>query len=122
MNENELSYRIMGVALELHKSVGPGLPESVHENALAHDLMKQGLEVKTQVLMPFIYKDKRLEIGYRLDILVEDKLIIEVKSVKNPAPVPYSQVLTYLKLSGIKTEPLINFNKVEGIHRTVNNL
>jgi GxxExxY protein len=125
MNENELSYRVIGIALDLHRSLGPGLLESVYENALAYDLIESGLEVKTQVPMPFVYKEIRMETGYRLDILVENKLIIEVKSVETLAPVHYAQVLTYLKLSGIKLGLLINFNtKVlkEGIHRIVNNL
>lgn len=125
MNENELSYRVIGVALELHKSLGPGLLESVYENALAYDLIESGLEIKTQVAMPFIYKEIKMETGYRLDILVENKLIIEVKSIETLAPVHYAQVLTYLKLSGVKLGLLINFNtKVlkEGIHRIVNNL
>jgi GxxExxY protein len=125
MSENELSYRVIGMALGLHKSLGPGLLESVYENALAYDLIESGLEVKTQVPMPFMYKEIKMETGYRLDILVENKLIIEVKSVENLAPVHYAQVLTYLKLSGIKLGLLINFNtKVlkGGIHRIVNNL
>ena len=125
MNENELSYRVIGIALDLHRSLGPGLLESVYENALAYDLIESGLEVKTQVPMPFMYKEIKMETGYRLDILVENKLIIEVKSVETLAPVHYAQVLTYLKLSGIKLGLLINFNtKVlkEGIHRIVNNL
>jgi len=125
MSENELSYRVIGIALGLHRSLGPGLLESVYENALAYDLIESGLEVKTQVPMPFIYKEIKMETGYRLDILVENKLIIEVKSVEILAPVHYAQVLTYLKLSEIKLGLLINFNtKVlkDGIHRIVNNL
>ncbi len=125
MSENELSYRVIGIALGLHRSFGPGLLESVYENALAYDLIESGLDVKTQVPMPFMYKEIKMEIGYRLDILVENKLIIEVKSVETLVPVHYAQVLTYLKLSEIKLGLLINFNsKVlkEGIHRIVNNL
>jgi len=125
MNENELSYQVIGVALDLHRSLGPGLLESVYENALAYDLIKSGLDVKTQVPMPFIYKEIKMETGYRLDIVIENKLIIEIKSVETLAPVHYAQVLTYLKLSGIKLGLLINFNtKIlkEGIHRIVNNL
>jgi GxxExxY protein len=125
MSENELSYRVIGMALGLHKSLGPSLLESAYENALAYDLIESGLEVKTQVPMPFMYKEIKMETGYRLDILVENKLIIEVKSVETLAPVHYAQVLTYLKLSGIKLGLPINFNtKVlkEGIHRIVNNL
>ena len=125
MTENEISYKIIGAAIALHKNLGPGLLESVYENALAHDLIEDGLIVKKQVPMPFIYKDLKMDVGYRLDLLVNDKVIIEIKSVEDLAPVHYAQVLTYLKLSGLKLGLLINFNtKVlkEGIHRIVNNL
>ena len=125
MNENDISYKVIGVALDLHKNIGPGLLESTYENALAYDLRKAGLEVKQQVAMPFIYKDVKMDVGYRIDILVENKVIVEVKSIESLAPVHYSQVLTYLKLSNIKLGLLVNFNcklLKEGIHRIANNL
>ncbi len=125
MNENELSFKIIGIALELHKNIGPGLLESTYENALAYDLRENGLLVQQQVPMPFIYKEVKMDIGYRLDLLVENKLIIEIKSVENLAPVHYAQLLTYLKLSDLKLGLLINFNSKllkDGIHRLVNNL
>lgn len=125
MSENEISYNIIGVALELHKSLGPGLLESTYENALAYDLRAEGLDVKQQHSMPFLYKEIKMEVGYRIDLLVEDKVIIEVKSVENLAPVHYSQVLTYLKLSNCKLGLLINFNSKllkEGIHRIVHKI
>jgi len=125
MTENEISHRIIGVALELHKSVGPGLLESVYENALAHDLAEHGFDVRKQMPMPFIYKDLKMDVGYRLDLLIDSKVIVEIKSVEILAPVHYAQVLTYLRLSGIKLGLLINFNTKllkEGIHRIVNNL
>lgn len=125
MNENELSFKIIGIALELHKNIGPGLLESTYENALAYDLRENGLLVQKQVPMPFIYKEVKMDIGYRLDLLVENKLIIEIKSVENLAPVHYAQLLTYLKLSDLKLGLLINFNSKllkDGIHRLVNNL
>ena len=125
MTENELSYKIIGLALELHKTVGPGLLESAYENALAHDLREAGLAVKQQVPKPFVYKEVNMDVGYRIDLLVEDKVIIEVKSLEALAPVHYAQLLTYLKLSDKKLGLLINFNsKVlkEGIHRVVNKL
>jgi|SRR5699024_1923037 len=125
MTENEISYKIIGIAIELHKTLGPGLLESVYEKALAYDLREAGLEVKTQVSMPLIYKEIKQDVGYRLDLLVENKVIIELKSVENLAPVHYAQTLTYLKLSDKKLGLLINFNtKIlkEGIHRVVNNL
>ncbi|MFZ1518536.1 MAG: GxxExxY protein [Ignavibacteriaceae bacterium] len=125
MNENELSNKIIGAAIELHKVLGPGLLESAYENAFTYELRNIGLDVKQQVPMPFVYKDIKLDVGYRLDILVENKLIIEIKSVETLAPVHFSQVLTYLKLSELKLGLLINFNTKllkEGIHRVVNNL
>lgn len=125
MNENELSFKIIGIALELHKNIGTGLLESSYENALAYDLRENGLLVQQQVPMPFIYKEVKMDIGYRLDLLVENKIIIEVKSVEILAPVHYTQLLTYLKLSDLKLGLLINFNSnllKDGIHRIVNNL
>ena len=125
MTENEISYQIIGIAMELHRNIGPGLLESAYENAIAFDLREAGLEVKQQISMPFIYKEVQLEIGYRIDILIENKVLIEIKSVENLAPVHFAQTLTYLKLSGIKLGLLINFNNKllkNGIHRIVNNL
>ena len=125
MNENELSFIIIGIALELHKNAGPGLLESAHENALAYDLKEAGLDVKQQVSMPFLYKEIKMDVGYRLDMIIENKIIIEVKSVETLAPVHCSQFLTYLKLTNIKLSLLINFNTKllkDGIHRIVNNL
>lgn len=125
MNENELSYKIIGAAISIHKTVGPGLLESVYENALAFDLREMGFEVKQQHPMPFVYKDVKQDIGYRTDLIVNDKVIIEVKSIENLAPVHYAQTLTYLRLSGLKLALLINFNSKilkNNIHRIVNNL
>lgn len=125
MSENELSYKIIGAAMELHKTLGPGLLESAYEAALAYDLREMGLEVKAQVPMPLIYKEVKQDVGYRIDLLVENKVIIEIKSVENLAPVHYSQTLTYLKLADKKLALLINFNTKllkDGIHRIVNNL
>ena len=125
MTENELSYKIIGAAIELHKNIGAGLLESAYEAALAYDLRELGLDVKQQVPMPFTYKEVKQDIGYRIDLLVENKVIIEIKSVEKLAPVHFAQTLTYLKLSGLKLGLLINFNTKtvkEGIHRIVNNL
>ena len=125
MTENELSYKVIGVVIELHKQIGPGLLESAYENALAYELRSLGLEVSQQVAMPFVYKDVQLEVGYRIDILVENKIIIEIKSVECLAPVHYSQLLTYLKLSDKRLGLLINFNSKlvkDSIHRIVNDL
>lgn len=123
MKEQDLSYKVIGIALELHKNLGPGLLESSYENALAYDLRSAGLDVKQQHPMPFFYKEMKMDVGYRIDLLVENKIIIEVKSIENLAPVHYAQLLTYLKLSNLKVGLLINFNTKllkDGIHRLVN--
>jgi GxxExxY protein len=125
MTDNEISFKIIGAALELHKTTGPGLLESAYETALAFDLMNMGLDVKTQVNMPFYYKDVKMNVGYRIDMLVDNKIIVEVKSVENLNEVYYAQILTYLKLSGLNLGLLINFKTKylkDGIHRIVNNL
>lgn len=110
MTENELSYKIIGIALQVHKNLGPGLLESINENALAYDLRQTGLIVKQQVAMPFIYKEIKMNIGYRLHLVVQNKVIIEIKSLENLASVHYAQLLTYLKLSDLKLGLLINFH------------
>lgn len=125
MSENELSYKIIGAAMELHKTLGPGLLESVYEAALAYDLREMGFEVKTQVPMPLVYKEVKQDVGYRIDLLVENTIIVELKSIENLAPVHFAQTLTYLKLANKKLALLINFNTKllrDGIHRIVNGL
>ncbi len=125
MTENEISYKVIGAAIDIHKTIGPGLLESAYENALAYDLKELGFDVKQQFPMPFIYKKVKQEVGYRIDLLINNKLIIEIKAVEIIAPVHYAQLLTYLKLSGIKLGLLINFNSKtlrNNVHRVVNNL
>ena len=125
MTENEISYAIIGIAIELHKTLGPGLLESAYEKALAYDLREKGFDVREQVPMPFVYKDVKQDLGYRIDLLINNKVIIELKSIEQLAPVHFAQTLTYLKLSEKKLGLLINFNsKVlkDDIHRIVNNL
>jgi GxxExxY protein len=125
MNENDLSYQIIRIAIDLHRNTGPGLLESAYEHALVHDLQAAGLDVRSQVPLPFIYKAVRLEIGYRIDIIVNEKVIIEVKAIEELAPVHYAQTLTYLKLSGLKLGLLMNFNArvlKDSIHRIANKL
>ena len=125
MTENEISYKIIGAAINLHKSVGSGLLESAYENALAHDLREVGLHVEQQVSLPFVYKEVRLEVGYRIDLLIQNKVIAEIKSIETLAPVHFSQTLTYLKLSNKKLGLPINFNSnllKDSIHRIVNRL
>ena len=125
MSENEIAKIIVDAAYQIHKTLGPGLLESAYENALAYDLRQKGLKVEQQVPMPFIYKEVRMDVGYRIDLLVEDKVIVENKSVLVLAPIFFSQTLTYLSLSGIKLGLLINFNVKyfkDGVHRIVNGL
>lgn len=125
MRENDLSFIIIGAALELHKNIGPGLLESAYEAALTYDLREKGLVVQQQAPMPFFYKEVRQDLGYRIDLLIENKVIVEVKSIEKLAPVHFSQTLTYLKLSGLKLALLINFNTKflkDGIHRIANDL
>ncbi len=125
MSENEISYKIIGAALEIHSALGPGLLESVYESTFAYELKLLGLKIETQVPKPLVYKEIKLEVGYRIYMLVEDKVIVEIKSIETLAPVHFSQTLTYLKLSDKKLALLIYFNTKylkEGIHRIVNNL
>lgn len=125
LTENDISYIVRGCVFDVYNELGPGLLESVYEAALAHELQEKGLSVKTQVALPVRYKNTQLELGYRLDILVENKVIIELKSIDAIADVHHKQVLTYLKLSKIKLGLLINFNCKDiskSIYRKVNNL
>lgn len=125
MRQSDLTGRIIGAAIEVHKFLGPGLLESTYETCLAHELQLNGLDVKTQVQLPLVYKGKRLEQGYRLDLLVEDQVIVEVKAVESTLNIHKAQLLTYLKLTGFTRGLLINFNVtrlIHGIHRLVNNL
>lgn len=125
MNENELSKLIIGAAIEVHNHLGPGLLESAYESCLRRELTLRGLEVKQQVGLPLIYKEVVCEVGYRVDLLVEKKVVIEVKSVESLNDVHLAQVLTYLKLSRCKLGLLINFNVAhlrEGLKRIVNHL
>lgn len=125
-NENELSKIILDVAFNIHKEVGPGLFESVYETIMEYELIHSyNLQVQKQVAVPVIWKEKKLELGFRSDLIVEDKVIIELKSIETIAPVHLKQLLTYLKLTNIKLGLLINFNEAllkDGIRRVVNNL
>jgi GxxExxY protein len=125
MTENDISYDIRGAAFKVHSILGPGLLESVYEFALAHELSKMGYDVWTQVGLPVVYDGIKLELGYRIDLLVNDLIVVEIKSVDALADVHHKQLLTYLKLSGKKLGLLINFNVSslkESIVRIVNNL
>jgi len=125
MHENEISEKIIGCAIEVHKALGPGLLESAYEECLFYEIRQTGLKVEKQKPLPLIYKEVKLEVGYRLDLVVENKVIIEVKSVEALNDIHTAQVLTYLKISGFKLGLLMNFNVLrvkEGIKRLVNNL
>jgi GxxExxY protein len=125
MKENEISEKIIGCAIEVHKSLGPGLLESAYLECLFYELQKSDLRVEKQKPLPLVYKDVKLDAGYRLDLLVEGKVIIELKSVESLNPVHVAQVLTYMKLSGCKLGLLMNFNVlrvVDGVKRLVNKL
>jgi len=125
MKENEISYIIRGAIFKVFNVFGPGLLESVYEAALKAEIKKNGLEIKHQVPIPVYYDNEKLEVGFRLDLLVENKVIIEIKSIEKIAQVHHKQILTYLKLSKLKLGILVNFNVnniTEGIFRKVNNL
>jgi GxxExxY protein len=124
MTENEITYIIRGAIFKIYNALGPGLLESSYEATLGHKLTKEGLIVKHQVGLPLIYDGLNLDVGYRIDLLVENKVIVEIKSVENLADVYHKQILTYLRLSGLKVGILVNFNTAnisEAIFRKVNN-
>jgi GxxExxY protein len=123
--ENEISQLIIGCAIKVHTALGPGLLESAYEECLYYELVKEGLKVEKQKALPLIYEEIKLEVGYRLDLIVEDKVIIEIKACEGLNDIHLAQVLTYLKLSNVKLGLLINFNVTrvkDGIKRVVNNL
>ena len=125
MTENELSNVIIGCAIKVHTALGPGLLESAYEECLFYELIKIGFFVEKQKGLPLVYQDVKLDIGYRIDLLVNNKVVIEIKSVEGITDIHRAQVLTYLKLSGCKLGLLLNFNVVSlknGITRLVNNL
>lgn len=125
MTVNELSKIIIGAAIEVHKHLGSGLLESSYEHCLVYELRLTGLDVKQQLALPIVYKQVRLDAGYRIDLLVEDTVIVEIKAVDALADIHTAQVLTYLKLKDLKLGLLINFNTAllkDGIKRIVNNL
>jgi len=119
---NGLTEQIIGAAIEVHRALGPGLLESAYEACLAYELQERGLKVERQVPLPVVYKGVRIDCGYRLDLVVENAVVVEIKAVDSLAPVHQAQLLSYLKLSGYKVGLLINFNvKVlrDGIRRLV---
>ncbi len=120
---NKISEKIIGAAIEVHKTLGPGLLESAYEACLKYELEKRDLKVLSQVGLPVIYDGMKIDLGYRLDLLVEDTVIIELKAVNKITPVHEAQLLSYLKLSGKRLGLLINFNVIylkDGITRRMN--
>ena len=125
MTENELSNKVIGLALEVHSALGPGLLESAYKECLFYKIAKSGLSVVKEKPMPLILEEVKLDCGYRIDLLIENKLVIEIKSVEALHDVHLAQILTYLKLGHFKLGLLMNFNVVrlkDGLKRVVNGL
>ena len=119
---NKLSYEIIGAIYKVHTELGPGLLESTYEVCLEYELVKKGLIVQRQKALPVIYNEIKLEEGYRIDLLIENSIILELKSIDEIAPIHKAQLMTYLKLSGMKLGLLLNFNvkdMKEGINRII---
>lgn len=125
MTENEIAKQIVDAAYKIHTKVGPGLLESAYQAMLVYELKKRGLRVLFEQPVPIMYEEVQLDVGYRADLIVEDKVIVELKSVEKIAPIHYKQLLTYLKLTDKRLGLLINFGDVlikHGITRVVNGL
>jgi len=123
MTENELAKIVFECGLKVHKTLGPGLLESAYEDCLSYELTRQNLKVEKQLLLPLVYEEIRLETGYRIDLRVEDKLIVEIKAVEALNDLHTAQVITYLRLSNCKLGLLINFNTIlfkDGVKRIIN--
>lgn len=125
MTENEIATIVVDVCYQVHKALGPGLLEGAYEAVLEYELMSRGLRVVRQAPMPLIWKEVSVVVGYRADFLVEDKVIIEIKSIDGLPPVHFKQLLTYLRASDLRLGILVNFNEEwikDGIKRVVNRL
>jgi|SRR5579862_1843615 GxxExxY protein len=123
MNDAQLTHEIIGAAIEVHRMLGPGLLESAYEESLARELSLRGIPFERQKALPLVYKDVKLECGYRIDLLVDRRVVVELKAVDALAPIYDAIVLTYLRLSGCQIGLLINFNVVmlkDGLRRLVN--
>lgn len=125
LTENEISKLVVNTCFQIHYKFGPGLFESVYEEIFCYEWMKTGIPFTRQQAVPLIHEDIKMEVGFRADVIIDNKVIVEFKSVETLAPVHYKQVQTYLKLTGIKLGLLVNFNVdliKDGIHRIVNKL
>lgn len=123
MTENEIATKVIGLAIEVHKSLGPGLLESAYKEVLYYKLRQSGIKVEKEKPMPLVFEEVKLDCGYRIDLLVEDELVIELKAVDALNDVHLAQVLTYLKVGKFRLGLLINFNVVllkQGIRRIIN--
>jgi GxxExxY protein len=123
MEENSITQKIIGCAIKVHKSLGPGLLESAYQACLYYEMVKSGLQVEKEKPLPLVYEEVKLDCGYRLDFIVEGKIIVEIKSVECLNDIHLAQVLTYLKLTGNQLGLIINFNVLkltEGVKRVVN--
>ncbi len=123
MNNNEISGTVVDSAMKVHTALGPGLLESAYQICLTHELVKRGLKVNYEVPLPVVYDTVKLDVGYRMDLVVEDTVIVEIKAVTELAPIHQAQLLSYLKLSGKPIGLLINFHSLhlkDGIKRLVN--
>ncbi len=117
-----LTGKVIGLAIEVHRHLGPGLLESAYEECICWELKQAGLSVQRQVALPVVYKGVKLDVGYRVDVIVENRLILELKTVEKLLSIHEAQLLTYLRLTGLKTGLLINFNTAvlkDGIRRLV---
>lgn len=125
MTENEISNIIIGLGIEIHKALGPGLLESAYQECLFYKLIEEGLDVEKEKSMPLVYEDVKLDCGYRIDLLVENKVVVEVKCVSILTDLHLAQTLTYMKLGNFKLGLLINFKTLllkDGIKRVVNSM
>ncbi|MGH7794583.1 MAG: GxxExxY protein [Candidatus Binatia bacterium] len=125
MDVNEVSGSVVDAAMKVHTALGPGLLESAYEACLLHELRKRGRKVLSQVALPVVYDGVKIDVGYRIDLLVEDVVIVELKAIEKLSPIHDAQLLSYLKLGGYKLGLLINFNVLhlkDGIKRLVNKL
>lgn len=123
MTENELAAVVFNAGMKVHKALGPGLLESAYEECLFYELKKNGQSVEKQKALPLVYENIKLDVGYRIDLLVEEKLVVEIKSIESLNDLHFAQILTYLKLSACKLGLLLNFNTVlfkDGVKRVIN--
>ena len=125
MTENDIAGMIIEKSIHIHKTIGPGMLESAYVHCLRYKLIQSGLFVKSEVPVPLIYEEIKLECGYRVDLLVENKIVVEIKSIDAIAPIHLAQTLTYLRFLNLKLGLLLNFNSIlmkDGIKRIANNL